>query len=67
MQSPGAAPATDGVGYRQVRLLLTDDELETRAASLQETVAPYLDNEPGPDRTPRLLNTILLPDPLPRT
>lgn len=63
LQQPDANPAVDGVSFRQARLYLTDAELHTLVTSLQATIAPYLESGPGPGRTPRLLNTILLPDP----
>ncbi|WP_344512997.1 helix-turn-helix domain-containing protein [Dactylosporangium maewongense] len=51
----------DGVGYQQLVLHLTDAELATFAADLNQIIGPLLGNEPGKGRVPRLLATILLP------
>lgn len=51
----------DGVGYQQLVLHLTDDELGQFAADLGELIGPLLRNEPGDGRVPRLLATILMP------
>jgi hypothetical protein len=54
-------PVRDGVAFRQSALLLTDDELQTLAARLQEALAPFVDNTPAPGRTRRILSTVLIP------
>lgn len=64
---PGSNPATDGVSVRQARLWLTDRELGVLVSDVTATLAQYLDLEKTPDRTPRLLSTILMPDPMPIT
>ncbi|NUR87268.1 MAG: helix-turn-helix domain-containing protein [Nonomuraea sp.] len=51
----------DGVGYQQVVLHLDDAEFARFAQGFAELVAPLLANEPGGERTPRLLATVLLP------
>ena len=51
----------DGAGYQQIVLHLTDAELAAFAADLSRVIGPLLGNEPGGDRVPRLLATILLP------
>ncbi len=61
LQAPGARPSADGVSFRQARLWLTDAELENLVAAIRSVIDPYLDHEPGPDRRPRLLSTILMP------
>ncbi|GII82345.1 transcriptional regulator [Sphaerisporangium siamense] len=51
----------DGVGYHQLVLHLDEEELARFAQGFAELVRPLLANEPGGNRTPRLLATILLP------
>jgi DNA-binding transcriptional ArsR family regulator len=53
--------AADGVGYHQLVLHLSDAELAAFAADLNQVIGPLLSNQPGGDRIPRLLATILLP------
>ncbi|MEU7845340.1 helix-turn-helix domain-containing protein [Micromonospora sp. NPDC049114] len=57
----------DGVGYQQLVLHLTDAELGEFAAGLTALVGPLLGNQPGGERIPRLLATVLLPTDLPTT
>ena len=57
--------ATDGVSFRQARLWLTDGELEGLVTDVTDALAPYLDVEKTPERRPRLLSTILMPEPAP--
>lgn len=54
--------AADGVGYRQVPLWLTDDELATLAEALREAIRRALDNPPAAGRRRRLITTIVMPD-----
>ncbi|GGO77822.1 helix-turn-helix domain-containing protein [Nonomuraea cavernae] len=51
----------DGVGYQQLVLHLNDEEFVRFAQGFGELVRPLLANEPGENRSPRLLATILLP------
>ncbi|MER5320989.1 helix-turn-helix domain-containing protein [Streptosporangium roseum] len=51
----------DGVGYQQLVLHLDDEEFIRFAQGFAELVRPLLANEPGDDRVPRLLATVLLP------
>ncbi|MEV0596870.1 helix-turn-helix domain-containing protein [Nonomuraea cavernae] len=51
----------DGVGYQQLVLHLDDEEFVRFAQGFAELVRPLLANEPGENRSPRLLATILLP------
>ncbi|MEV4893650.1 helix-turn-helix domain-containing protein [Nonomuraea sp. NPDC055795] len=51
----------DGVGYQQLVLHLDEEEFVRFAQGFAELVRPLLANEPGGDRTPRMLATILLP------
>ncbi len=62
LDTDGADVGRDGVGYRQAPLWLTDDELDDLLARLGETLAPFLANEPSPERRRRLLTTILMPN-----
>ena len=65
LKSPAADPAHDGVSVRQARLWLTDQELDGLVVDLKGVLAGYLDFEETDRRKPRLLNTILMPDPVP--
>lgn len=57
--------AADGVGYRQVALYLSDEELVRMAAALNAALLPLLTNAPAPGRRRRILTTILMPAPEP--
>lgn len=59
-----AAPdlAEDRVGYRQVPLWLTDDELDALVERMRGAVLEHVDNAPGPGRRRRLLSTIVVRD-----
>ncbi|MFE3187396.1 helix-turn-helix domain-containing protein [Nocardia sp. NPDC059240] len=52
----------DGVGYRMFGLWLNDAEFAEFAADLGRVVATRMTNGPAPDRTRRLLRTVVLPD-----
>lgn len=52
----------DGVGYRQVTLSLTDEELRALTADLDDRMRREVDNEPGHGRTPRTITRIVLPE-----
>lgn len=62
LDSGEPAIETDRVGYRQVALWLTDDEVDTMVEAMRDALAAHIDNEPGPGRRRRLLTTILMPD-----
>ncbi len=51
----------DGVGYRQVVLHLSDEELVRLAEALQNAVVPFVGLPPTPERRARAFSTILLP------
>jgi predicted ArsR family transcriptional regulator len=53
--------ARDLVGYRQTGMHLTDDELLELIRDLGEVLAPRLALPPSPERTRRILTTILVP------
>ncbi len=54
--------AADGVGYRQVPMWLTDEEVVQLSDELREVLRRGYANEPGPGRERRLLSTIIFPD-----
>ncbi|MFD1212838.1 helix-turn-helix domain-containing protein [Arthrobacter sp. GCM10027362] len=51
----------DGVGYREMVLNLTDQELRTMLAEIRNVVRTYSGREAGQDRTPRLFATVTMP------
>jgi DNA-binding transcriptional ArsR family regulator len=53
--------AGDGVGYRQVPLELTDQELAELAGRLNAALAPVVGNRPAPGRRRRMLTTVVMP------
>ena len=52
---------TDRVGYRQVPLWLTDDELDSMVMEISRAVQKQTGNKPSPGRRRRVLNTIVMP------
>lgn len=64
LKTPGSSPATDGVGFRQARLWLTDHELDQLVADVTTALVRYVNFQETPERTPRLVSTILMPDPV---
>lgn len=54
-------PVRDGVALRQSALLLSDEELQELVSRLGAALAPFVDNEPTPGRTRRILSTVLIP------
>lgn len=61
----GAAPpdlGADRVGFRQVPLWLTDDELDELADEIRTALEQRIDNSPSPDRRRRLVSTVIVPD-----
>ena len=61
LQRPTVDLAKDGVGYREVVLNLTDDELRDLLTEIRAAIAARTDNDLTPDRTPRLLSTVTMP------
>jgi DNA-binding transcriptional ArsR family regulator len=51
----------DGVGYRQLVLNLTDDEIPEMAGAFNAALGRYLDREPKPGHKRRMLATVLMP------
>ncbi|MGV9680253.1 helix-turn-helix domain-containing protein [Nocardia sp. NPDC003482] len=62
LDRPGADPYADSVSYRQATLWLSADELADMLARLNEVVAPFAANAPGPGRRPYLVSPILFPE-----
>jgi hypothetical protein len=58
---PGADPAADMVGYVQVPLWLSPEELTAMAAQVRAMLTSMMDNEPAPGRRLYLLSPILFP------
>jgi len=56
-----ADPTTDSVGYRQIPLWLSQDELAELISEIRSTIMPRMDNKPAPDRGLHLLSPILFP------
>ncbi|ADB35224.1 hypothetical protein Kfla_6221 [Kribbella flavida DSM 17836] len=55
-------PLADGIAFRQTALNLSDEELAEFLTAFGEFLAPYVAHSPAPDRTRRVLSTILIPD-----
>ncbi len=51
----------DGVGYRQVPLLLSDVEFAELAGRLNAAFAPVIGNPPAPGRRRRMFTTVVMP------
>jgi DNA-binding transcriptional ArsR family regulator len=51
----------DGVGYRQVVLNLTDEEISEMSGVLNAALGRFLALDPSPDRKRRMLATVLIP------
>lgn len=56
-----ADPTADSVGYRQIPLWLSQEELAELISELSGAVASRMDNEPAPGRGLHLLSPILFP------
>ena len=57
----GADPTADSVGYRQIPLWLSRDELAELVGEVRSVIASRMDNEPAADRRLHLLSPILFP------
>ncbi len=62
-EADGVDLARDGVGYRQTAVWLTDEEFAKLAESFRSALLPYADNPASPERTRRLITTIVMPSP----
>jgi hypothetical protein len=56
-----ADPAGDSVGYRQIPLWLSQDELAELISEMRRILVPMMGNRPTPDRSLHLLSPILFP------
>lgn len=56
-----ADPTADSVGYTQLPLWLSQDELAELIDEIRSALVSRRDNEPGPDRSPYLASPILFP------
>lgn len=54
--------AADRVGFRQVPLWLSDDELDEVVAELSEALVSRMENRPAHGRRRRLFTSIVMPD-----
>jgi helix-turn-helix protein len=61
LDRPNADPTADMVGYVQVPLWLSKEELESMAEQVRAMLASKMDNEPTPGRRLYLLSPILFP------
>lgn len=61
-----ADPTADLVGYRQVPIWLTQDEVAELIGEIRTAIASRMNNEPAPDRRRYLLSPILFPIEEPR-
>src|SRR5262245_42627653 len=61
LQRPEVDLIADGVGYRQVVLNLSDQELQEMAGALNAALARFIQLDPEPGRRRRTFATVLLP------
>jgi DNA-binding transcriptional ArsR family regulator len=62
IEGKDANPLVDGVGYRQVSLNLSDEELTTLVQQINGLIVPLLSQKLESNRRRRSLTTILIPD-----
>lgn len=60
LDAPGADPARDRVGFRQVPIWLSDDEFDEFAAAMTAIIEPAHTNDPE-GRRRRLFTTVVMP------
>jgi DNA-binding transcriptional ArsR family regulator len=63
--TPGADPANDGAGFRQVTLWLDDDEFAEFARGFGDVLQKAAAHKPGGQRQPITLSTVLIPATMP--
>jgi DNA-binding transcriptional ArsR family regulator len=61
LHQPDADPTEDKVGYRQIPLWLSQDELAELISQIRTILVATMDNPPGPGRRLHLLSPILFP------
>ncbi len=54
--------AADGVGYQQIALFMSDEELARFAQVFNQAILPSLKNEGAPDRKKRIFTTVMIPE-----
>lgn len=62
LKRPNVDIERDGVGYRQITLHLSDEELRSLAADLDARLRREAGNEPGAGRRPRVIARIFMPE-----
>ncbi|WP_280464907.1 helix-turn-helix domain-containing protein [Nocardia brasiliensis] len=62
LQRDDIDPARDGLALRQSALWLADDEMAEFAERFRRFLEPYLSAQDNPNRSRRILSTILMPD-----
>ena len=61
LDTPGASPVRDAVGYRHFTLWLSDEEKRAAIEAMQALLVERAKNPPAPGRRPHLLSTIFFP------
>ncbi|WP_051366101.1 helix-turn-helix domain-containing protein [Hamadaea tsunoensis] len=61
LDSDGADPVADGVGYRQAVLWLSPDELADMGRAIVDVLQRSVANKPAPGRIPYLLSPVMFP------
>ncbi len=54
--------AADGVGYTQVLVEMSDEELITFSTAINQALMPYLNGQENPQRKRRIFSTVLMPE-----
>ena len=54
--------AADGVGYNQLVLFMSDEELANFAGALNQALVPFIQAAEAPERRKRIFTTILMPE-----
>lgn len=61
LSRPDVDPMRDGVGYHQLVMNLSDEEIVLMTSALNGALRPFLAHGPRPDRRRRLLATVFVP------
>ncbi len=62
LDEPHAKPGEDPMGYRQISLWLSDEELEAMVEEVGAILGRYAANAPSPERARTTVSTVLIPD-----
>ena len=54
--------AADGVGYQQIALFMSDEELAAFARAFNQALMPFIQAQETPERRKRIFSTILMPE-----